>query len=107
MKVYRVRDWDSLYENNRTRSMKFMQWIPITNKQDGDGYIQVVEGKNGAEMLGGWLAILQVASKCRTRGTLLRSSGHPHDAASISAMSRLPADSIQNALDKSAADRKG
>jgi hypothetical protein len=98
--AYKIRGWDELYENNRTRRMKFMQWIPVPNKHDGDGYIQLVDGPESAEMLGAWLAILQVASKCPIRGKLVRGSGQPHDAESISTITRIPAESIQKALDK-------
>lgn len=99
MKLYRIVNWDADYENNRTRKMKSMQWVPVRNKHDGDGYIQLVSCPDGAAMLGAWLAILQVASKCATRGTLLRSSGQPHDAQSIAAICRLDAKVIAKALE--------
>lgn len=99
-KAYRIKNWNEFYENNRTRKMKFMQWVPVQNKHDGDGYIELISGEDGAEILGAWLVVLQVASKCAIRGTLVRSSGHPHDSASISAITRIPQQSIQKALEK-------
>ena len=98
MKLYSVKGWDSLYENNRTREMKQMLWIPVPNKHDGDGYTNLVSRKNGAALLGAWLVILQVASRCGKRGTLLRSTSQPHDAESISRITRLPKEIIQEAL---------
>lgn len=99
MKLYKIRDWSELFENNRTRDMKAMAWIPVPNKHDGYGYTTVVGRKNGAAIYGAWMVILQVASKCEPRGTLLRSPQQPHDAASISRMTRIPEPDIQNALD--------
>jgi len=97
--IYSVADWQNRYENNRTRELKAMNWVPVPNSHDGDGYTQLVCRENGAAYLGAWLAILQVASKCDPRGTLLRDGGKPHDATSISRMTRLPVEIIQATLD--------
>lgn len=99
MKIYRIKDWDELYENNRTRGMKIMQWIPVPNMQDGDGYITLVERKNGAAYLGAWLAILQVASKCKVRGTLLRNGTEPHTPDTLSRIARISPEIIESALE--------
>ena len=99
MKTYRIKDWANAYENNRTRELKYMDWIPIPNRHDGDGYTLLVDRENGAQMLGAWLAILQVASKCDPRGTLLRDSATPHDSASIGRITRIPKAIVQQALD--------
>ena len=85
-----VRDWDQHYENNRTREMKHTAWVPVPNKQDNEGYVQLVSHEDGAAHLGAWLALLQIASRCDPRGTLLRKDGRPHTAASLALISRLP-----------------
>lgn len=106
--LYRIKDWDRHFENNRTREMKtVMRWIPVPNKHDGDGYCTLVDRPDGAAMLGCWLAILQVASKCDRRGTLLRSASSPHTAGTISRIVRLPEDLLQKALDLLASDEIG
>ena len=97
--LYRIKNWDANFENNRTRTMKNMMWVPVPNKHDGDGYTELVDRKNGAEMLGAWLVILQVASKCPERGTLMRENGTPHTPKSIARLTRLNTDSITHALD--------
>jgi hypothetical protein len=89
--VLRIAGWDTHFENNRTRDMKQMSWVPFPNKHDGDGYTELVDHPDGAAHLGAWVAIVQVASKCEPRGTLLRSCGAPHCAQSISRITRLPA----------------
>jgi uncharacterized phage protein (TIGR02220 family) len=97
--IYQVANWHERYENNRTRELKAMAWVPVPNSHDGDGYTLLVCRDNGAAYLGAWIAILQVASRCDPRGTLLRDGKKPHDAASISRMTRLPEDIIQATLE--------
>jgi hypothetical protein len=96
--IYRIKDWAKHYENNRTREMSVMRWVPIPNKHDGDGYTALVDRPNGAAMLGCWLVVAQIASKCGIRGTLLRDNAEPHTAASISRLTRLPQAEIQSLL---------
>lgn len=103
----RIRDWEKHFENNRTRDMKNMSWIPVPNKHDGDGYTILVDHKNGAAHLGAWMVILQVASKCDPRGTLLRGNGRPHNAGSISRVTRIPEQIIEEAVNRLCGDEIG
>ena len=68
--------------------MKVMQWVPFTNSHDGDGFTQLMSRKNGTAIFGAWVLIVQVASKCNPRGTLLRSNGKPHDFETLARMTR-------------------
>jgi len=72
--------------------MKRMDWIPVPNKHDGDGYTELLTHKNGTAHYGAWHQILQVASKCAPRGTLLRDGAgdcrRPHTAESIARITR-------------------
>ncbi len=97
-KAYRIVDWQSHYENNRTRDMKIMAWVPVPVKHDGYGYCRLV-AELGAAGLGAWLAILQTAAKSHPRGTLLRDAFTPHDAGSISITTRLDKTIIQKTID--------
>lgn len=106
MKLYRVKDWNERYENNRTRDLKNMAWVPVPNSHDGDGYTALVCQPDGPALFGAWTVILQVASRCGNpalccggRGTLLRDTGIPHDASSIARMTRFPKDVIAKALE--------
>ena len=96
--LLRVVDWNSHYENNRTRALKRMEWVPVPNGHDGDGYTELVEDSDGAAHLGCWLAILQVASKCNPRGVLMREGGTPHIAASLARITRLSAVAFDAAI---------
>jgi len=98
MKIYRIIDWEKIYENNRSRELKKLDWFAMPNKQDGDGYTSLVSMENGAALFGAWCAVAQIASRCDVRGTLMRDNGKPHNAQSLARMSRLPAGIIQDML---------
>lgn len=113
MILYSIRNWATLFENNRTRELKRLDWVPLPNKQDGDGYTMIMEMKNGPAIFGTWVALLQVASRgshpigrcgnpapcCDCRGTLLRDGGKPHDFVSLSRITRIPQQLVKEALD--------
>lgn len=88
MASYRIRDWIQHFENNRTRELKRMDWVPIPNRMDGSGYTELLDHPNGAAHLGAWLAIVEIASRRHPRGTL------PQDGAEIpqalARISRIP-----------------
>lgn len=107
MTLYRIKDWNKHFENNRTRELEKMKWVPVPNKQDGDGYTSLIEHENGPAHFGAWCAIVQVASKCEPRGTLLRASGKPHDAQSLSRITRFPAKILEEAIERLASSEVG
>ena len=77
-----------------------MLWVPFPNKQDGDGYTELIMHKDGAAHFGVWCAVCQVASKCDPRGTLLRDSKKPHDLTSLSRITRIPIKVIKPAIER-------
>lgn len=107
MTVYRIAAWDTHFENNRTRALKHMDWVPVPNQMDGDGYTELLDHADGAAHFGAWVALVEVASRCNPRGTLVRTipqegavsphppAGHPgtllraHDFASLSRITRI------------------
>ena len=99
LKCYRIKEWDTYYENNRTRDLKNMSWVPIPNKLAGDGYTWMIEQKNGAALYGAWIACVHLASTCDPRGTLLRHSNEPHDINSISRITRISESILKEMLD--------
>lgn len=110
--LYRITGWADHFENNRTRELKHMDWVPLPNKHDGDGYTELVSHPDGAAHFGAWVAIVQVASKCRPRGTLVRTIPQegaglsqegaqglrPHDPASLSRITRIPVEVFAAAI---------
>lgn len=102
MKVYRIAHWKEHFENNRTRELKQMEWVPVPNRHDGDGYTELLDHPNGMAHYAAWCLLLQIASKCELpadacgknalpcdkRGTLLRDGAKPHDAGSLARQTR-------------------
>jgi hypothetical protein len=96
--LLRVRNWDAHYEINRTRVLKRMLWLPLPNRLDNDGYIELVSHQNGAAHFGAWIGTVQVASRCKPRGTLMRDDGTPHTVESLARITRIPAGVFEEAV---------
>jgi uncharacterized phage protein (TIGR02220 family) len=88
MKCYRIKGWDKYFENNRTRELKKLDWVPIPNKHDGDGFTELLDHPQGMAHYGAWNLLVGIASKCDPRGTLLRDGSKPHDIVSLCRVSR-------------------
>jgi len=93
--MLKIKNWDQ-YENNRTRNMEDMRWVPVPNRFDGDQITEVIE--EGAAIYGAWVAVLLVASRCKPRGELIRENGEPHDAKTLSRRTRLPQKDFDRAI---------
>lgn len=98
--ILRIKGWEKKYENNRTRQIDNLDWVPVPNKLDGDGYTLLLDHKHGAAHLGAWYVILAVASRRpkELRGTLTRDCGKPHDPDSLARISRIPSSIFKEAL---------
>lgn len=128
MTIYRIAGWNDIFENHRTRELRCLEWVPVPNKQDGDGFTDLMSRDNGPAIYGAWILMLQLASKCDPRGTLQRGSGElprrnaagrrpaprddagiretpkqvpqtPHTAESISRITRCPISVVQEAIE--------
>ncbi len=96
----RVRDWDQLYENNRSRELGRTAWFPAPNDLGADWYAELVSDENGAAHLGVWYALLMVASRATPRGVLVRGDGQAHTAESLARVTRLPGELINPAIER-------
>lgn len=88
MIAYRVAKWADRYENNRTRELKRLDWVPVPNDMSNLGYLELVDHPNGAAHLGAWLAILEIASRQPKRGEIPQ--GSAGTTQSLARISRLP-----------------
>lgn len=88
MKLYTVTKWSEHYENNRSRQIADLTWVPIPNGHDGDGYCALMQEAKGGEIFAAWILILQVASRCNPRGKLIRDNGTPHTAQTLAMRTR-------------------
>ena len=93
--MLKIKNWDQ-YENNRTRNMADMRWVPVPNRFDGDQITEVIE--EGAAIYGAWVAVLLVASRCKPRGELIRENGEPHNAKTLARRTRLPQKDFDRAI---------
>jgi hypothetical protein len=96
----RVRNWASLYENNRSRELGRTAWFPAPNDLGADWYAELVSDEEGAAHLGVWYALLMVASRATPRGALVRGDGQPHTAESLARVTRLPQQVIKAAIER-------
>ncbi len=115
--VIGIADWGKHYENNKTRELKRVKWVSLHNKLDDEGYTTLVDHPSGAAHFGVWCAILEVASRGKTkgeiqdgekkydaspfphgRGLLLRENGEPHDEKTLSRLIRMPSALIEEVL---------
>ena len=70
--IYRIRNWDELYEKAQTRRCKSMSWVAIPNRHDGSGYRRIAEHECNCELFTAWILMLEVASKMPQRGLLVK-----------------------------------
>jgi hypothetical protein len=94
----RIRDWERLYETSETRKLKSLAWVKVPNRMDSEGYCFLTNHPNGAGHLGVWIAMLEIASACHPRGTLLRNLGGGHTPDTLALKCRLPVELIEEAI---------
>lgn len=102
--MFRIVDWDLHFENNRTRELKRLEWVPIPNKHDGDGFTELLDHPEGEAHYGAWCLLVQVASKCEPRGTLSRDGARPHDVRSLARMTRCKEGTLATAIKRLVSD---
>ena len=88
--MYSIVEWNKRFETHKTRILTNLEWVPIPNRFDDDGYAELVDHPDGAAHYGVWVALVMVASKSPARGgNLARSGGEAHDIASLARVTRL------------------
>jgi len=97
--IYSIPDWDATFETAASRKLKRLTWIAMNVLFDTDQYAELTSHPHGAAHLGCWTALIMAAAKGAKRdGTLLRANGMPHTAESLALITRLPVESIREAL---------
>jgi uncharacterized phage protein (TIGR02220 family) len=104
MIYYRIKNWNTIYEVNRSRELKTVKWLPLPIKLSGDGYCLLMEEENGNRrkdgpaFFGTFIAIIELASTCNPRGSLIRSSDTPHTFESIGRICRICAKLVEQTI---------
>lgn len=97
--LYSISNWDRIFENNRSREIKELNWVAIPNRHDGSKFAELMSHKNGAQHFAAWILIVQVASRVRdSRGILRRGDGTPHTPLSLSLVTRCPENIFSEAI---------
>lgn len=96
--IYRIKNWNEFYENNRSRTVKDLTWVPIPNRHDGEAYARLMSQKDATIHFTVWILLLQVASRCQPRGSLLTSSCQPHTPESLALKTRSKVEWFEKSL---------
>lgn len=88
--LYRIRDWDRLYENAESRKCKTLTWLKLPIKITGNGYCALMEREDGGALFGCFIALLEYAGGLLERGTFTDSKGKPLTPKVISRAIRMP-----------------
>ncbi len=96
--LYCIPNWGKQYENNRSRILRKLDWVMVPNAHDGDGYSGLMARADAPILFTAWILLLQVASKCEPRGTLIRSNGEPHTPESLATRTRGAPEWFETAL---------
>jgi hypothetical protein len=75
--VYRIKDWDTHFENNKSREREKCSFCCIPNKQDGLGYGMLMREENGEALYGAFVAVVLVCSKQKARSGWITADGLP------------------------------
>lgn len=103
MRIYRIKNWNALYENNKSRERAKCGFCCVPNKQDGLGYGLLMRMENGPGMYAAFIAGLLVASKQDSprEGWLTengRPDGCPLTADHLAVMTQIPAELFEEML---------
>src|ERR1035438_960172 len=97
-RILRIAGWDKHFECSQSRNLKTMAWVPVRVNLAGDGYTELLNHERGAAHFGGWIGLVEVGALCQPRGTLKRGNGKPHDAESLSRITRIPVEILAEAI---------
>ncbi len=95
--MLRVRDWSSNFETGESRKLVHLAWVKIPNDLTDIHYRLLIDHPEGSSHFGAWIAIVEIASRCKPRGTLCE-SGLALSAKHLAMKSGLPADIFVGAI---------
>lgn len=97
--MYRIKDWDGVFENHKTRILKTMERIQIPADLASNGYTLIMENPDGPAIYGCFIAVCILASKCTPRGELRSKDGSPLNIQAVSRRTRISINKLSTCLD--------
>ena len=95
---YRIKNWNEIYENNRTRELKNMLWLALPVKLNGYGFTLTMEEKEGLLLFGGFIVLLEIGAQCTPRGTFVKEN-IPLQPAGLVRLSRMKVRDCEKVLE--------
>lgn len=71
----RINNWSDNFEKADSRRCKEMLWVAVPTKMDGKHFKRLSKRKDGMEIFGAWILLLELAAKMPERGTLKDNDG--------------------------------
>jgi len=101
VKLYKIKDWESLFETCETKKRSFLRWVPTPNKHDGLSYRKMCKEKDKEKLFCYWNLLLQIASKTmpKDRRGYLERDGMALSAADMADVAGFAADGFERALE--------
>jgi hypothetical protein len=100
MKYLRIVGWSDYFETNESRKIVKLNWVATPNGHDSIAFCELLTHANGLAHYGAWNLILQLASKCPTRGLLKNGKGIAYTARTIAMVTRAPERIVAEALER-------
>ena len=70
-----INNWSKHYEKSDHKKCKEMKWVAVPVDFSNKGYKKLMRRKDGSEIFGAWIVLLELASKDPHRGELRDSDG--------------------------------
>lgn len=100
--IYKVKDWNIHFENDRSRSRLNCSFVCVPNKQHGMGFSRIMSEPDGAAIYGVWHMIIGACSQQKKRDGWMtddgEQAGSPWGVDDLVLKFRRPAQEIQRAL---------
>jgi hypothetical protein len=94
--MWRIKDWNRLFETSESRKIKSLSKVMVPNKHDGKGFSRISRRPDACEIFCAWILMLQLASKMPIRGDLADGDG-PLSYESMADKTRYPATIFETA----------
>lgn len=75
MKTYRIKSWNDVFEDRRTRDVKRLEHVFLPVSEDGEGFRFLMQTTEGISAYGVFIALVRIAGRCPQRGVLADERG--------------------------------